>query len=317
MAPISEGFKFSNCSTRLKFGGGIGVKSWRGVADDDEVKTQAPVLPAESEPPVRAHSRFGYDGRWWGKAARVAGPRPPYWRQTRQPLVSLVFVLPLLLAYELGVLWVGGASAAATRSGADAWMRQALAAGGLTDRWLPPLVLVVVLLSWQVGSGSSWTIRPATLLGMLMESAALALVLVGLSRVLDQAMLRLEQFGGPLLAWDPTDPRVARALGFLGAGVYEEALFRLLLIPLIYKGLRLALVPEVAAGTLAMSASSLLFAVAHHAGSPGEPFTWYAFSFRWVAGIVFAWVFTARGFGVAVGTHVAYDLLVGSMGVGA
>ena len=62
---------------------------------------------------------------------------------------------------------------------------------------------------------------------------------------------------------------------------------------------------------LAVTGSALLFSIAHHAGAPGEAFTWYAFSFRWLAGIYFAWVFVVRGFGIAVGTHTAYDLLVG------
>lgn len=287
------------------------------MADDDEVKTQAPATQSRPTPHARARSRFGYDGRWWGTAAQVAEPVPSYWSQTRQPLSSLLFVLPLLMAYELGVLWVGGDSAASVRSGADAWMRQTLAAGGLTDRWLPPLALVVALLSWQLAAGTSWTIRLTTLFGMVLESLTLAVALVGLSRLLDLAFLRLEQFGGPLLVVASADPAVVRTLGFLGAGVYEEALFRLLLIPVLYKALRLSQAPEVVAGTLAITASSLLFAAAHHAGSPGEPFTWYAFSFRWIAGIVFAWVFTARGFGVAVGTHAIYDLLVGSMATAA
>ena len=64
-----------------------------------------------------------------------------YWVQTRRPLPSLVFVLPLLMAYELGVVWLGGDSASGLRTGADAWMRQVLAGVGLTDRWLPPLAL--------------------------------------------------------------------------------------------------------------------------------------------------------------------------------
>ena len=58
----------------------------------------------------------------------------------------------------------------------------------------------------------------------------------------------------------------------------------------------------------------LLFSLAHHAGTPGEAFTWFAFVFRWLAGVYFAWVFVVRGFGVAVGTHTAYDLLVGWLG---
>ena len=79
----------------------------------------------------------------------------------------------------------------------------------------------------------------------------------------------------------------------------------------MYHGLRLMLVPRFFACTLAVTASSLVFSLAHHAGVPGEPFTWFAFIFRWLAGVFFAWVFVVRGFGVAVGTHTAYDLLVG------
>ena len=51
-----------------------------------------------------------------------------YWSTTRRPLPCLVFVAPILLAYELGVLWLGGDSADALRTGADAWMRHGLVA---------------------------------------------------------------------------------------------------------------------------------------------------------------------------------------------
>ncbi len=100
-------------------------------------------------------------------------------------------------------------------------------------------------------------------------------------------------------------------VGYLGAGVYEETLFRLILVPLLWKALRLLQAPQVLASTLAVTGSALLFALAHHAGTPGETFTWFAFVFRWMAGVFFAWVFVLRGFGIAVGTHTLYDILVG------
>jgi hypothetical protein len=103
-------------------------------------------------------------------------------------------------------------------------------------------------------------------------------------------------------------------IGFLGAGVYEEALFRLALVPLFFGVLRLLQMPTVLASSLAVTSSALLFSLAHHAGTPGEAFTWFAFIFRWLAGVYFAWVFVVRGFGVAVGTHSAYDVLVGWLG---
>jgi hypothetical protein len=60
--------------------------------------------------------------------------------------------------------------------------------------------------------------------------------------------------------------------------------------------------------------SAVLFVLAHHAGTPAESFTWFAFIFRWMAGVFFAWVFVIRGFGIAVGTHTGYDILVGCFG---
>jgi hypothetical protein len=227
-----------------------------------------------------------------------------------------MFVAPLLLAYELGVAWLGGPSAGALRTGADAWMRRGLASLGLTDHWLLPGVVVGVLLAWQGVSRRDWRFPPWSLLGMVGESLVLAVALVGLSRLVDLGFAFLERSGPPVLAAGASgsNPAAAPLIGFLGAGVYEEALFRLMLIPLFYGVLRVLKTPQVVASSAAVTASALLFSLAHHAGTPGEAFTWFAFIFRWLAGVYFAWVFLARGFGVAVGTHTAYDILVGWLG---
>jgi hypothetical protein len=263
--------------------------------------------------PGRPRSRFGYDHRWWGESEPRDERARSYWSTTRRPLPCLVFVAPILLVYELGVLWLGGASADALRTGADAWMRHGLVALSLTDQWFLPLSLVLVLVGWQAVDRRDWRFPPATLLGMAIESVVLAIALVGLSKVVDLGFTRLEQAGPPSLA--TTAPGVghpaAPLIGFLGAGVYEEALFRLVLIPLMFAALRILQTPAVLASALAVTAAGLLFSLAHHAGSPGEAFTWFAFIFRWLAGVYFAWVFVVRGFGVAVGTHTAYDILVG------
>lgn len=49
----------------------------------------------------------------------------------------------------------------------------------------------------------------------------------------------------------------------------------------------------------------------HNIGPLGESFQWYTFCFRTTAGLFFAALFVYRGFGVAAGTHAAYDILVG------
>jgi membrane protease YdiL (CAAX protease family) len=66
--------------------------------------------------------------------------------------------------------------------------------------------------------------------------------------------------------------------------------------------------PVVAAGG-AFVVSSLLFAGYHHVGPGGEPFESTVFAFRFVAGCILAGLFAARGFAVAVWTHVIYDVI--------
>ena len=70
---------------------------------------------------------------------------------------------------------------------------------------------------------------------MAIESLLLAVALVGLSKLVDLGFSRLE--GPSLLAASSTSRHpIAPVVGFLGAGLYEEALFRLALIPLLYRG---------------------------------------------------------------------------------
>jgi len=254
-------------------------------------------------------SRLRYDHIWWGEPTAALPDATGYWAATRRPFPCLAFVFPLLLIYEGSLSWLGAAGDA-HRAGADSWIRHAFAAVGLTDRWLLPLLLTSGLLVWQSLDRRDWRFPPLTLGGMLVESVVLGLMLIGLSNLVDVGFNRLDR---PLLVASGVGPSVSAAsmLGFLGAGIYEETLFRLVAIPLIYNALRLVFVPGVAASTLAITTSSFCFALAHHAGAPGESFTLFAFVFRWLAGVFFAYVFVARGFGVAVGTHSAYDLLVG------
>jgi Type II CAAX prenyl endopeptidase Rce1-like len=241
---------------------------------------------------------------------------PSYWVATRRPLPSLIFVVPLILTYELGVLSQGGASMRSLRTGADAWMRHGLSSLGLTDQWLPPLALMLILLGWQASNCRDWRFSPSIFLGMIIESLALAFSLVGISRLIDLGFSLLDKHIPATLAIaDPsTRSSLTPLLGYLGAGVYEETLFRLILVPVFYSLLRLLQTPQILASALAVTGSALLFSLAHHAGSPGEAFTWFAFVFRWMAGVFFAWVFVIRGFGIAVGSHTAYDILVGWVG---
>jgi hypothetical protein len=239
-----------------------------------------------------------------GPAAPDADPEPrdadDYFSLSRTPLTSLVFTLPLVLAYEGGVLLLGRGS---PRNGADVWLRQLLDAMGFGSYFLLPALTVIGLLAWHHVAHDRWRFRPAVLLGMVLECLVFAGILL--------AIARLQQRLWPLFIADGLSGILARFVGYCGAGLYEEVLFRLLLLPLAIWLLERAGFSPLPATLWAVLGSSLLFSAAHYVGPLGDTFSLYSFTFRTLAGIFFATLLVTRGFGIAAGTHAAYDMLVG------
>lgn len=242
-----------------------------------------------------------------------------YWQQTRRPLPSLIFLLPLLVTYEFGVLWIGGRDASAIRSGADALLRVALDLVGLNAAWWPPLLIILGLVSWQWVAKYPWKVSLETLAGMFVESVLAAFTLIVLGQIqsrlftgsfaIEVSLPRLTDLRMPLTATQVE--LVARVLSFVGAGIYEEVIFRLTLLPMVTMFFRKTVLPRNWAPAFAAVVTSLLFAAAHHVGAAGEPFEVFPFCFRTLAGLFFATLFVLRGFGIAAGSHAIYDLLVG------
>jgi hypothetical protein len=231
-----------------------------------------------------------------------------YVRATRHPWSSFLFLVPLVAVYEGGVVWLGGDRADRLRNGADAWVRWQLETFGVGHAFAAPALVIGLLLLW---SWWRWFDRPAdpvtTWFGMAFEGAAFAAVLWQFGQnygpIVDKLGVRLDI---------PIAPdRAARVLTYLGAGIYEEALFRLGLFGGLLLLLRLVLLPKAVAVPLAAVAAAATFAAAHHVGPYGEAMNPYVFLFRAAAGLFFTALYVARGFGVAVAAHAGYDILVG------
>jgi hypothetical protein len=231
-----------------------------------------------------------------------------YLASTRHPWPCLLFVFPLVAGYEAGVLALGGAHPESLRNGADNWVRYGLSTLGVTFFWVPPLLLVLILLAW---ARSQWRKRPRDLLGVLtgmaIESVVFAVGLWGISRGLPSL---LQQWGIELSTSSASQPGLGQAITYLGAGIYEEALFRLLLFAGLMGMLRNLDLGGPVAFLLAAFASATMFSLAHHIGPYGQPYSNYLFLFRLAAGIYFALLFQLRGFGIAVGSHACYNVMI-------
>lgn len=235
-----------------------------------------------------------------------------YWSATRHPAPCLFFVVPLLVIYEYGVVSVGGAQSFAVRNGADVWLRSMLASAGLRLPWLAPLLIFFVLFIWAYRRRRDPPDDvPSTLIGMSLESIAYGLAFWGLSRMFGPMLESLGiRLATPGLGGNAATP-LSQTVTFIGAGVYEEVIFRLAcfsggMVLLSFAGL-----PRFLAIGLAALGSAFAFAAVHHLGANGEQINSYVFSFRLLAGMVFTGLFLGRGFGITVGAHAIYDILVG------
>ncbi|MCA9062537.1 MAG: CPBP family intramembrane metalloprotease [Planctomycetaceae bacterium] len=235
-----------------------------------------------------------------------------YWLDARRPLPSLLFLIPWIAAYEAGVILLGDQDPDHLRNGADYWMRSLLHVAGLKSVILLPVLVGIILLSWHLFRHDSWRIRLDTQIGMLAESILLAIALVAVGQMHDLVFRIADASPAqPSELTTAISGRVTQAVSFIGAGVYEEVMFRLLLVPVAWIGFRMFEFPPKWAAAMAAISTSFIFAMAHHIGPSADAFNLFTFSFRAAAGMFFATVFFLRGFGITVGCHAAYDLLVG------
>ena len=96
-------------------------------------------------------------------------------------------------------------------------------------------------------------------------------------------------------------------LTMVGAGIYEELFFRLLLLPIVVWALLRIDLKNWLAYALGVMLVSVAFAAAHSIGVEQD---WFTFAFRFLVGVVLGTVFLKRGFGVAVGAHALYNIAV-------
>ncbi len=254
------------------------------------------------------------------KRSSLAPALNAYLQRSNRPLHALWFLLPLMLLYELGViLFVGDYDIVARQMirGFFGWF-------GVHMYFLPGLIVIAMLLSWHLARKDPWEFDPETYLFMLLESAILALPLLVLLGLIGQRLASLGALDS-LVQVDLTHASSlidlakksagggggwrAQLVFSIGAGIYEELVFRVVLIALLHWILvDLLALPDQWGSIAAVLVSALAFAMYHF--SPGNPFTAAKLVVYTVGGSYLAMVYVVRGFGIAAGTHAVYDILV-------
>lgn len=234
--------------------------------------------------------------------ARVDGRRADlafYLRETRSFDVAFCYLAPLVVGYEILLhgFEPGARAAYATR------VRDLLWYLGDSARYchlvLGALAVVAMILAWK-RKAPIFRLFPAFL-----AEATLLAVLLG------PIVVFIVSFGQRFVPSPPHPPsELAPALlASLGAGIYEEMLFRWIGVGAVFVALRrFARIEDRKAAAIAIFFSAAAFALFHHVGPVGEPIRAAALGFRFVAGIILGLVFCARGLGIAIYLHALYDV---------
>jgi hypothetical protein len=204
---------------------------------------------------------------------------------------SLVLIAPLFLAYQIGVLFAGNVN------GADVVTRAVYGGLGRTNYLLASAALAMLFLLWLRRANRWSMLRLETALPVILEAAIYALTLGALITLVLQRLLGLGLGVGSIV-------------DAAGAGVHEELVFRLGLFGGLLALMARLQVDRRVGVAFALVVSAIAFSWAHHIGAHGEPFTWHAFAYRGLAGVIFGLVFYFRSLAHAVYAHAFYDVLV-------
>jgi membrane protease YdiL (CAAX protease family) len=233
-----------------------------------------------------------------------------YWTLSRRPRYSLLFALPLLLLYELLALVLSGGAMAGVRNGADVLLKSLFVGLGGRAGLVAFGALLLGTGGWLVWRDrkAGGTLQARIFAGMAVESLVYASVLGLVTSTLTSLLL-----GGQLPFAVGQFERLGLAsqvMISLGAGLYEELLFRVVLVGALAGLGRRLLGSPAAAGSIAVILGALIFSAFHYVGPHGDRLELGSFAFRAVAGLLFSTLYLLRGFGITAWTHALYDLML-------
>ena len=280
--------------------------------------------------------------------------RDSYLERTARPIYAIVFLLPFILFYELCIVF--SSTALLDHSPVSVvtfvWLQKLLASLGFGGKlaWVaPPLVVVIILIALQVTSRKRWDFWLGDVWRMILECVLLAVPLVVLVLLIstigpkqddaawfdgssycpavascsavaqDSVSTRVSESGstGSTMNWKYWLVNIATGIG---AGIYEELIFRLVLICLLMLLFQdIFKLDHKNSIILSVLISAALFSAHHHIDflsgrlNPADPFNLTRFVFRTLAGVYFAVLFAIPGFGITAGTHAFYNIITVSI----
>ncbi|NGP77613.1 CPBP family intramembrane metalloprotease [Balneolaceae bacterium YR4-1] len=229
-----------------------------------------------------------------------------YFNSTHTLLYSYLISLPLLLLYEILIFVAQPDTEQVVRISVDVWIKTLFSYFGQDVLSITlifvALIGIFVLYKERNKLGS---LKAGYFMTMLIEASAYAFILALLISTTVSGLLQIAAY--QTVESLSTLQQLALSLG---AGLYEELFFRVILVGLLLLVLKYMVQTKWLRFALAMVIAALLFSAVHYIGDLGDTFTLSSFLFRFLFGLALNAIYIFRGFGMAAWTHAIYDLMV-------
>jgi len=233
-------------------------------------------------------------------------PLKNYFRSTHTLLYSYLISLPLLLFYEVLIFIAQPDSGMVVRISVDVWIKNLFAAFGSNVMSITLIIVALlgILILYREKDKLN-TLRMPYFLLMLIEASVYAFLLALLISQTLSYLLQMVQAG--TVESLPVLQQIALSLG---AGLYEELFFRVILVSGLIFLFKYLFSKKWMAVTVAILLAAVIFSWVHYIGDLGDPFTMSSFLFRFLFGLALNGIYVWRGFGMAAWTHAIYDIMV-------
>ena len=226
-----------------------------------------------------------------------------YLLKSKTSFYSFLFTLPLFFLYEVNILFLSWDDILVVRNGADFLMRNILESFDIYGLYGLGLVFFLGLLVtyiFFIKEDQKQEVNVNFLFIMLAES------------MLWSVFLYFLLFKFMVLLMNPVGKTILQQVTLaIGAGIYEEFLFRVLLIAGLSGILGFVFMwDKTFKNIIAVVLSGGIFSAFHFMGEYGDFFSMELFLIRFFAGLILGVLYMYRGFGITAYTHSIYDLIV-------
>lgn len=230
-------------------------------------------------------------------------PFKNYLQQTKSPIYSFIYVLPLFIIYELGIWLISSENLPTLRNSVDVLIRFTIGKLGITGIYGIGIVFLFgMIIAYLMNRKNiqKAKLKSTYFIMMIIESALWGLVL---SLVLSRVTIFLFKEGSNVL--------FQQMVLAIGSGIFEEFLFRVVLVGLLALIFGLFFRNNYwSKMSAAIVTAAIVFSYFHYVGELAIDFELSTFLFRALAGTLLGYLYVLRGFGIVAYAHSFYNLII-------